>query len=653
MFEALFAFLVTGLGCVLVFWAVLHADNGRFPLRRAFVSASLTVGLAIFLITEGLSAIRALNEPGMLLAWLLVDGLLLVLNLRLGWREPIKHLRLAGPSRLEGGIIAGCLLVAAMTGLVALIAAPNNWDAMTYHMARVGFWVQSWSVDYHAAFNLNRDYQAPLASYAMLDLFLLGHGDQLANLVDWASFIGSIVVASLVAAQMGASRIGQGIAGLVVATLPMAILQATSSQNHITVAFWLLCLAAIVPELTDTAGWRGWVEAGLCLGLAILTKGSAYAFAAPFVVWAGLTALRKFGLGSVSRVGLMGLLALALNLPTFVRNFSVFGSPLGPSAEIQSMFVPSAVTPGTLVERALQEASLQLGTPSSRVDQVIGHAFTWIATSLGLDLTDPRVVQPTVPWGPTHMSLVEDNAGNLLAFALILAVAVVITARYRGTPLVYLIAVAGSCLLYFALLRFTVWNSRWSLALFVIAAPLVGVAVRSLRSSVVALLGVVLLVGSGPWLLRSYDRPLVGTGSVLATDRTTQYFAMRPELQAPYTQVATAIDRSGCHDVGYALRGDEAWEYPLWRMLNPTGHEVSIRDVLVTNVTAKLQREGPPCMIVFFEGQFEQPRVFDGATYQLVTSASPMYLYERSTAARGHEKVPTGGQQEVPAPRLT
>jgi len=631
MAETLVAALVTGLGCLLALWAILHADNGPHPIRRAFVSASIVIGVAIFAITEGLSAIGGLNETGVLVAWLALDLVLVGLNLRLGWRKPVAHFQKVRPTRVEAALVIACIIPVAITALIALVAAPNNWDAMTYHMARVGFWIQSGSVDYHAAINLNRDYQAPLASYAMLNLFLLGHGDQLVNLVDLASFVGCAVVASLIAAQLGASRVGQGIAGLVVATLPMAILQATSSQNHIVVAFWLLCLASIVLALRDHAGWRGMTEAGLCLGLAVATKGSAYAFAGPFVLWAGVIALRRFGLAAVPRGAVMAALALALNLPTFVRNLAVFGQPLGPSGEIQAMFVPSAITPGTLVERALQEASLQMGTPWTRLDQIVGRIFTWIASTLGLSLTDPRVVQPTVPWGPTHMSLVEDNAGNLLAFALIAAVAVVIVARHRGTPLIYLLAVAGSCLLYFALLRFTVWNSRWSLALFVLAAPIVGVAVGSWRSSVPVLLGVILVVASTPWLLRSYDRPLVGPGSILTTDRTTQYFAMRPELEAPYVAVAKSIEASGCRDVGYALRTDEAWEYPLWRMLNPTGNEVAVRDILVPNVTTKLEVQRTPCAIVFFRGEFGQPQTYQGASYEIDTSAPPMYLYERST----------------------
>ncbi len=627
MLEALIAVVVIGLGCSFAFWASLHADHGRFPLRKAFISASIVIGVAVFVITEGLSAAGALDEAGMLFAWLLVDGGLLVLNLRLGWQKPLALVRLARPSGLEAGLIAGCVLVATLTLLVALVAAPNNWDAMTYHMARVGFWVQAGGIDYHAAYNLNRDYQAPLASYAMLNLFLLGHSDQLVNLVDWASFAGTILVASLVAAQLGAGRIGQGVTALVVATMPMAILQATSSQNHIVVAYWVICLAAIVLALRDDAHWRRVAEAGLCLGLAMATKGSAYAFAGPFVLWACLLAVRRFGVRALPRIALVGALGAALSVPTLVRNLAVFGAPLGPSAEIAAMFVPSAITPGTLVERALQEVSLQLGTPIRAVDRILEAGFEKITSVLGLDMRDPRVVQPTVPWSQPHMSLNEDNAGNLLAFLLLLGVAAVVVARHRGLPLRYLLAVSGACILYLALLRFTVWNARWSLALLILAAPLAGVAVDAWRRSLIALLAAILLVGSVPWLFRSYNRPLIGTGSVLTTDRTTQYFAMRPELQAPYLDVGGRIQASGCRDVGYALRADEAWEYPLWRLLNPTGHEVALRDVLVANQTATLEGVAPPCMIVFFQGAFEPPRVYRGATYRLVLSAPPMYLY--------------------------
>jgi 4-amino-4-deoxy-L-arabinose transferase-like glycosyltransferase len=52
-----------------------------------------------------------------------------------------------------------------------------------------------------------------------------------------------------------ARRLGGRLAALFCATLPMGILQSTSTQNDFVVAYWLACLVALVTDAT-TRGWR-------------------------------------------------------------------------------------------------------------------------------------------------------------------------------------------------------------------------------------------------------------------------------------------------------------------------------------------------------------------------------------------------------------
>ena len=63
-------------------------------------------------------------------------------------------------------------------------------------------------------------------------------------------------------------------------TLPMAILQGSSTQNDMVAAFWLSCLVGLVCD-RDFPGRPGLsleaaVALGLILGLGLLTKGTVY-----------------------------------------------------------------------------------------------------------------------------------------------------------------------------------------------------------------------------------------------------------------------------------------------------------------------------------------------------------------------------------------
>lgn len=67
-------------------------------------------------------------------------------------------------------------------------------------------------------------------------------------------------------------------------TLPMGILQSTSTQNDYVVSFWLLTFVLFTIRYVRTS-IPGYAYAlGLSLGLAILTKAIAYIFALPFCV---------------------------------------------------------------------------------------------------------------------------------------------------------------------------------------------------------------------------------------------------------------------------------------------------------------------------------------------------------------------------------
>jgi hypothetical protein len=613
----------------LLFVALLHLDGGPHPLRRTFISATLGWGVAVFGITEILSAFGAVSEGGVLIAWLILDVALLVLDTWLGWpRLPLDEVRGLRSSGLVGALVAGCGLVAATTVLIAFVAPPNNWDAMTYHLGRVVHWVENGNVDFYAVQYAPQLYQGPWASYAMLNLLLLSHGDQLVNLVQWFSFLGSALVGSLIAAQLGASKVGQVVAAMMVLTLPMAILQASSAQDHLVVAFWLLCLASLVLASRDGIGWRLTIEAGACLGLAILTKLTVGVLAPPLVLWAAYELVRRVRWGALAHFSVAGLIVVGLNGLHWARNLEAFGFPLGPRADIGA-HTNSAFTLRTFLEGAIQETSLQLGLPIHALTAGLTRVLGWIAGVFGLDLNDPATTWPGATWVVPDLTTHEDYAGNLLASLLILGITAIVLLRHRGANLRYLVAILAAYALFVGYVRWELYNSRLQLPLFLLMAPVVGAVIGEWRRSAVALISAVLLAGSLPWLLNGQDRPLIGAASVLTTSRTTQYFANRRDLEEPYVSSAALIERAGCRDVGLKVRDDDPWEYPLWRLLNPAGQQVTLRDVGVSNDTARLETGPPPCMIIFVRAGFSAPQIYHGVDYRVILAAPPVYLYER------------------------
>ena len=114
---------------------------------------------------------------------------------------------------------------------------------MTYHMSRVAHWIQNQSVAHYPT-NIPRQLElAPWAEFTVTHFQLLTGGDRLANSVQWFSMAGSLLGVSLIAQQLGAGVVGQVLAVVFAATIPMGILQGSSTQNDYVVTFWLICVA--------------------------------------------------------------------------------------------------------------------------------------------------------------------------------------------------------------------------------------------------------------------------------------------------------------------------------------------------------------------------------------------------------------------------
>ncbi len=143
---------------------------------------------------------------------------------------------------------------------------------------------------------------------------------------------------SRIAREMGATRTGNAVSAAFVLAVPMVILQATSTQNDLVVAYWLVCLLFWVVE-GRARPWasRTTLYVGLTLGLGTLTKGTFYVYALPVVVWYLATLIRSSGTARMLVAGVMiAALASILNLGFWSRNYRTYGGILGGADHLAS-----------------------------------------------------------------------------------------------------------------------------------------------------------------------------------------------------------------------------------------------------------------------------------------------------------------------------
>lgn len=596
----------------------VRARNGGDG-REALLAAAVAMGAIGLALAELLSALHALQCWPLALAWALCAAAALVPVARRRRPNARPAAGRRGLERFEAGLLAGFSLLAGAVALTAVGAAPNNWDSLTYHLPRALHWAQDASLAHYPTHVIRQLSLAPGAEIAVAQGLLLTGSLRLSALVQTLAWLGCVVAASLVARDLGAGRRGEIFAAVFAGTLPMAVLQASSTQNDLVVGLWLLAFVHFALRAFEReSGAALWLATGGSLGLALATKATAFLYAGPFVLWI-LYALWRRRRAPWRSVIVAPVLALLLNTGPWLRNLSLFGSPLGGDHGA----VNEAVTPAVVLSNLARTAALELTAPSTAWNRALEGTVRGLHAVLGIGPDDPRSTWKGAEFrvparltgaGPADADealfamLHEDQAGNPLHLlvALVGAAIVLSKAQVRRRPglLACLSGVAGGLLLFCAVLKWQPWNARLVLPLFLLAAPVAGAAADAVRSGKwAAEAAAVLLVACLPWALLNATRPLVGPESVLATPRFAQLFVGRPALQPPLADAARAVAASGCRRIGLEIGPDDP-EYLVWASLEEAGLRPDrIEHVGVTNRSAELLRRPhyagfAPCAVV-------------------------------------------------------
>lgn len=583
----------------ILFVMVFYRGTNSSRMSIAFVKSHLVIFSFIAISTELFSLIDQITFSTFLVVWLLflLAGCFLTYK---HWNErDFTFLRPTNISLVEKILLGAIFIIVITTFFTAIVFPPNNFDSMTYHLPRVLHWINNQNVSFYPTDITRQNYQMPLAEFAILHLQLLSGGDWYANLVQWVSFIVLICLAANVAEELGLNKKLQLLSALAMATLPMAILQASSTQNDLVVSAFLMSFAYFMLRLRTTFNIENLLFAGISLGLALLTKGTAYIYGAAIGVSLALPILLanrqqlgrflKVGAGMVSVV----LIALALNTGHLWRTFQLYGDILPLEAD---RYRNQDMSLATLESNVLRNIALHLGTPN---DQVNAYEFDLLDSLLGERLNDPK----TTMSGPFHIpyNKHEDKAGNLIQMILILTGVFLLPLVWREghhrKSIWYSLGIASGAILYCWVFKWQPWASRLHTPLFALATPLIAIVItKGIASKRIGyFISILLVLYSLPFVLANSSRSIVSM-EWISKDRTELYFRNWPGLYKDYKagiQVLGNIENGLNGDVGlYA--GFNDYEYPLWVLADEKAEKeraFSFRSVGVRDVSKKLDAE--------------------------------------------------------------
>jgi hypothetical protein len=605
--------------------------------RLAFLSACVIWGLWTTIITEALSIFHAINywtiaglwgmaAAGAFFYWIKWNRISSPLKLPLTWNTF---------SPFEISLLIAITGIAALTAIVAWYSPPTTWDSFVYHMARIMHWIQNKSVDFYPTHILRQLHMNPWNEYAIMQFQILHKDDRFANLAQWFSMAGSLIGTSLIARQLGGTQREQIIASAITAAIPMGIIQASSTQNDYTTAFWMVCFIYFGLEYKKDTSIQNAFFTGSALGLAILTKATAYIFAFPFVLWIGISVLKTFRMKSFKSLAIIAIFTIALNTPHYLRNYGLYGSPLGPGREAPVGFdyANNIFSAPALASNIVRNIAIHLGTPYSVVNEFVEKQIYQFHEIIGISANDPRTT-----WTDTEFHIlpiiISDTYGSafLHVFLIFFSMSIYMKQKKWGDQPWYMLALIGGFFLFCAYLKWQPWlGSRLHLSFFVLWSPCIGVIICRIKNqNIIRAVLLILLITAVPWAVSHNLRPLLGQHSILKIDRTTQI--LRDSIREPYTQAITFIDKKQqCREIGL-ISGYEIAEYPLWILLEKSDKPFRLEHVNVTNASSvkselSMFSSFNPCVILTVENNLPEEVIVGKSTFIKVKTFEQVSVY--------------------------
>jgi hypothetical protein len=591
-------------------------------LRVALVCATIPLSLFVVAATEGLSVFHQLARGPVTIGWVaFAVATFLWMQKQRGdalYKSPgaWEHVRLLAK---EDQVALACVGIGVgLVACAAIFSAPNTWDAMEYHMPRVFEWITNRGVQLYPTPDRQQLSMPALAEYTILHLQLLAGSDRLANLVQWFAYAGSIVAVTLIVRELGGSRRAQVLAAVFGATIQTGVLGASGTKNDYVLAYWVAVTAYFLLRWRERQDWNETLAIACSLALAVFSKGTAYIYLPPVMLVCFLMWDRKAQGQFLLRLPLLAVLCVAVNGPLWVRCYEFSGSPLGlpyfdgAGPEMGRMYGNQYITPVRSLANVVRNLALHVATPSRKLNGLMLRGFSATVRALGVDPNDYHQMVRSqdgdaapfdIQWNPLN----EVQAGNPLHFFLMLAAGALLIAyakRFGKRVWLFGAGVVASFVMYATVLRWSPWNARYQLTVFVLGAAFSALVMeRVLSRRAVTVVAFAVLVLSLPFAVFTLSRPLVPKGkikSLLSQSRDETYFNdYHHQFAADWIRAAKATQAKSCRTIGIDAR-ENRYEYPMMALISEDGVPRKIRYVDVGNSTVKYQPADaePPCVVV-------------------------------------------------------
>ena len=507
------AFGIIAVNCYLAFY-----KNLDYSVRRSFLTALTALFFFIASTTELLSIFNWINRWGISLTWFTLDIFLLLWYFRLSKRKKLNFKQVfriwynaASAYFKQLGFLTLFILstLLTITLAVSLIATPNNIDSLSYHLSRLGYWIQNGNIEHYAS-NIERAISfTPLSEYVHLHTFLLSESERFFQIVQWLSFVGILGFISILVETFSGSRSALRIALCFGATIPIVLLESMTTQNDLVVTFFIVATAAYVFDYVKQNNSLSLAMLVFSVALGIMAKGTFVFYALPFGLYLLIHLLvkRQWKILGMLFAGVV-FFTFILNAPFLYRTYKIFNSPFGTVSNGNQNYINNIQG---LASSTSKHVFLHLGfvSPGDRYNQTLKQGLENFHNWLGIPLNN----SDGMTFKMNKLNFNEDFAHNFLAMWLIIIGFLIFPfARLSSLARWYFTLSIASFLVFCFFISYQTYGSRIHIPFFVLMSPAIGLIYSAITSSVLQIILItVLWLNAIPFTVLSVTHPLLST----------------------------------------------------------------------------------------------------------------------------------------------
>ena len=459
-------------------WLVTFlAVSGRGDTCKDFCVSIILWSACLFVMTEALSAFNLITAPNLLAGWGIVVALeaFVCVKRREAIHERLTAIRKNFRDLLRGDDVVTRIFAWFVVGVMilrtvlAVSVVSYNYDAMSYHLARVMYWVQHCNVAYFDTSVVRQLISPVFAEYINLHVILLTGGDIFVNMAQNFAAWGCLVLMYGTLRKLDCGVRWAMFGCVMVVGMNVFAGEAISTQVDMVGTLYLMSLVYMLVEVLrdrDVLNVRQFVLMGVASGFIYITKSNACIPAAMIIIFviASRLARRDWKVARLCVVSLVMILAVCA--PTFVRNYKFCG-------DIFVRDYVGEITIGTFAPQYLAVNMLKnlIAFGVERNGQLLQYGAAALSSVMGVNLNDPAISWPNTPFEPQYSVHIDLAGAHLVipmaVLAMVFCVAYVI--KRRDQLSVFMTMSSVQLFVMAAIVRWQPWGGRLLLPSLVVA----------------------------------------------------------------------------------------------------------------------------------------------------------------------------------------